>query len=248
MVERVKLEPTMEEIVVALRETRRSANGTPPYAVVSRPPPGNWISGAAGRGDKAGDRVRAADIQNGADSTDINDLRDGEIERLLNDNARLNERVVYLLKVIERDQASNVELTAVQAALETERGALFRDMKAALGAELRPVLLVLLRLLEQRPDPTEVTGRRAGPRAASTPKPATASADGIPDLGRDLGGEGEGRPKKTGAATSAMPQQPKLRQRMARVLDMSALLISFGQATHLRTSVARRQRPVGWHA
>jgi hypothetical protein len=55
MVERVKLEPTMEEIVVALRETRRGATGTPPYAVVGRPSPGNW------RGDKPSERVKAAD-------------------------------------------------------------------------------------------------------------------------------------------------------------------------------------------
>src|ERR1700722_4951978 len=147
MVERVKLEPTMEEIVVALRETRRGATVSPPYAVIGRPPSGNWAPGAAGPGDEPDGRVKTAEDQNGAGSTDINDLRDGEIGRLLADNARLNERVVYLLKVIEREQASNVEFAAVRAALETERGALLRDVKAALGTALRPVMLVLLRLL-----------------------------------------------------------------------------------------------------
>jgi hypothetical protein len=248
MVERVNLEPTMEEIVVALRETRRGATGTQPYAVVSRPSAGNWTSGTTGRSDKPSDSVKAADAQNGAGSTDINDLRDGEIERLLADNMRLNERVVFLLKVLERDQTSNSEFAALQAALETERGALLRDVKAALGAELRPVLQVLLRLLEkQRAAPLEAAARRTGPEAASVPTPVAAPPDWIADPGRELGSQGESRPKKTGAATSLMPQQPKLRQRMARVLDASALLVPFCQATHLQTSVAR-WRPVGWQA
>ena len=247
MMERVKLEPTMEEIVVALRETRRGASGNLPYAVVSRAPAGNWPSGAAGRGDKAGDLVRAADAKSGPGSNDINDLRDVEIERLLADNARLNERIVFLLKVIERGQASNVEFAAVQAALETERCALLSDVKAALGTELRPVLLVLLRLLEkQRGDPLEVAARGAGPETERPPTPLAASSDWIADAGGKLGDEGEARPKKAGAATSAMPQQPKLRQRMIRVFNMNALLVSLGQVTHFPTSVGRRQR--GWQA
>src|SRR5580693_9061370 len=65
MVERVNLEPTMEEIVVALRETRRGATGTQPYAVVSRPSAGNWTSGRAGRSDSPSDSAKAADAQNG---------------------------------------------------------------------------------------------------------------------------------------------------------------------------------------
>ena len=247
MVERIKLEPTMEEIVVALRETRRGAGGRPPYAVVGRAPVSNWPSGAAGSGDKASDLVRAADAKSGPGSNDINDLRDGEIERLLADNARLNERIIFLLKVIERGQASNVEFAAVQAALETERCALLSDVKAALGAELRPVLLVLLRLLEkQRGDPPEVAARGAGSVAERPPTPLAVSPDWIADADGKLGDEGEARPKKAGAATSAMPQQPKLRQRMIRVFNMNALLVSLGQVTHFQTSVGRRRR--GWQA
>ncbi len=247
MVERVKLEPTMEEIVVALRETRRGASGRPPYAIVGRAPADNWPSDPAGRGDKAGDLVRAVDAKNGSGSNDINDLRDGEIERLLGDNARLNERIIFLLKVIEREHASNVEFAAVQAALETERCALLSDVRAALGAELRPVLLVLLRLLEkQRGDPPEVAARGARPEAERPPTQVAASPDWIADAGGKLGDEGEARPKKAGAATSAMPQQPKLRQRMVRVLNVNALLVSLGQVTHFQTSVGRRPR--GWQA
>ncbi len=247
MVERVKLEPTMEEIVVALRETRRGASGRPLYAVVGRAPACDWPSGPAGHGDKAGDLVRAADAQSRSGSTDINDLRDGEIERLLADNARLNERIVFLLKVIERVQASNVEFAAVQAALETERYTLLSDVKAALGAELRPVLLVLLRLLEkQRGDPPEVAARGTGAKRNAQQRQWRRLPDWIAEAARKLGDEAEARPKKAGAATSSMPQQLKLRQRMARVLDVNSLLVSLGPVTHLQTSVARRQR--GWQA
>ena len=105
MVERIKLEPTMEEIVVALRETRRGAGGKTPYAVVGRAPVGNWPSGAAGSGDKASDLVRAADAKGGPGSNDINDLRDGEIERLLADNAGLNERIILALIAFFVDMA-----------------------------------------------------------------------------------------------------------------------------------------------
>ena len=247
MVERVKLEPTMEEIVVALRETRRGASGRPPYAVVGRAHPGSWPSDAAGRGDKAVNLVRAADAKSGSESTDIDDLRDGEIERLLADNARLNERIVFLLKVIERTQASNAEGAAVQAALETERYTLLSDIKAALGTELRPVLLVLLRLLEkQRGDPSGVAARDTGREAERPVTPVAASPDWIADVAGKLSDEGEARPKKAGAATSAVPQLPKLRQRMARVFDVNALFGSLSQVTHWQTSVSRRQR--GWQA
>jgi hypothetical protein len=247
MLERVKLEPTMEEIVVALRETRRGASGRSLYAVVGRAPADDWPSGAVGRGDKAGALVRAANAKSGPESTDIDDLRDGEIERLLTDNARLNERIVFLLKVIERGQASNAEFAAIKAALETERYTLLSDVKAALGTELRPVLLVLLRLLEkQRGDPPEVAARGTGREAERQTTPVAASPAWIADAAGKLGDEGEARPKKAGAATSAMPQQPKLRQRMARVLDVNALLGSLGRVTHLQTSVGRRQR--GWQA
>jgi hypothetical protein len=108
-------------------------------------------------------------------------------------------------------------------------------------------LLVLLRLLEkQRGDPPEVAARSAGPEAERPPTPLAASPDWIADAGGKLGDEGEARPKKAGAATSAMPQQPKLRQRMIRVLNVNALLVSLGQVTHFQTSVGRRQR--GWQA
>jgi hypothetical protein len=129
-------EPTMEEIVVALRETHRDAGGMAPTHVIGR---------------RADNRSKAPNVitypQNlRAGATGAADLRDSEIERLLAENAGLNERVVFLLKVIEREQTQAAEL----AALAMNREAMVREVKTALKGELRPALLVLLRMLEKQ--------------------------------------------------------------------------------------------------
>jgi hypothetical protein len=152
MADRAEREPSMEEIVVALRDTRRGAGRAPPFTVVGE---------QRGERNAAGSATDAAAV-----STDIADLRDGEIQRLLAENARLNERVVFLLKVIEREQARNAEY----AATNTDRGAISHEVRAALEAELQPVLRVLLRLLEQQ-------------RGRAPASPATLhNDDGIIDL------------------------------------------------------------------
>jgi hypothetical protein len=245
MVEAVKLDPTMEEIVVALRETTRGAGRTPPYAVAGQARRGNWSSGAGARGDnRAG-----ADVLDGAGLTDIADLRDSEIDRLLTDNAQLNGRVVYLLRIIEREQACNAALSVAHAAIEAERGALFRDVKTALEAELRPVLLVLLHLLEkQRADPAKEIGRRAGPETARAVKPVAVpvAPDRVDGTDGRIEGDTETPARKTaGAAMAAGPQQPRARQFMVRG---TALFMSPGQARYSRTSLACRLRPTGWPA
>ena len=45
MAERAEHDPTMEEIVVALRETKRGAGRMPPLTVVGGHPGVNWTSG-----------------------------------------------------------------------------------------------------------------------------------------------------------------------------------------------------------
>jgi hypothetical protein len=175
MVETAEREPTMEEIVMALRETRRGAGRVPPFTVVGGQP--------GGRRELRSDTDA---LPGTAGSTDIADLRDTEIERLLAENARLNERVMFLLKVIDREQARNARLVAERAAPETDRSAIFSDVRAALEAELRPVLLVLLRLLEkQRADPVAAGARRGGerePARPAAPEAAPHDDDGIIDL------------------------------------------------------------------
>jgi hypothetical protein len=139
MMDQAEREPTMEEIVVALRETRKEAAPAAPFTVV-----GGRRSGS-----------QAPDAQNRAAGSTVADLRDSEIERLLADNARLSERVMFLLKVMEREQARNTQPAPEHAAIETDPGAIVDGIRAALQAELRPVLQVLLRVLEKlRTEPT----------------------------------------------------------------------------------------------
>jgi len=135
MVQRAEHEPTMEEIVVALRETRRGAGRVAPLHNTSRRIGGN----------RSGNVITYP--QNWVeDATDAAKLRDSDTERLLAENTRLNERIVFLLKVIEQEQKN----AAVRRAVETDRDVIFREVKAALKAELRPALMVLLRLLEKQ--------------------------------------------------------------------------------------------------
>jgi len=126
----------MEEIVVALRETHRGAGRAAPFQVVGR---------RSGNGSRA-PNVVSYPRNWAAGATAVTDLRDSETERLLAENAQLNERVVFLLKIIERGQAQSAD----RAALEMERAAMLRDVKGALKAELRPALLMLLRSLEKQ--------------------------------------------------------------------------------------------------
>ena len=152
MAERAEREPTLEEIVVALRETRRGAGRAPPFTVVGGQH-GNRTSSTASRSD--------VDARNGpVVAADIGDLRDGEIELLLTENTRLNKRIVFLLKIIERDRARIAELAASKANTETDQSGISDEVSKALEAELRPVLLVLLRLLQ---------AQRANHEAASAP-------------------------------------------------------------------------------
>jgi hypothetical protein len=153
MVEPAEREPTMEEIVVALRETRRRAGRTPPPTVV---------------GGQTADSIGPI-----TDSTDITILRDAEIARLLSENARLNERVVFLLKVIEREQEREraAERPPEPSDAAPDHSAMLGEIRAAIETELRPVLAVLLRLLErQRADVTE------------SDRPDNRDAEGIVDL------------------------------------------------------------------
>jgi hypothetical protein len=187
MVEPAKREPSMDEIVVALRETRRDAGQTLPFAVA--------------RGQTVW--------------TDVADLRDNEIERLLAENAHLNERVVLLLKVMEREHAARAAERAAGRTLDAaEAGAVFREMKAALEAELRPLLLVLLRLLEKRQTEPPSEGTRRTRR-----EPEAAPSAWIVNLIRRLDSDGQNPVAGDNVTADAERLQPNLRERMALVRD-----------------------------
>ena len=195
MVERAEREPTMEEIVVALRETKRSADRIQPLAVTGSPRGHRQLRTVIGSNDHA-------------------DLRDSEIERLLDENARLNARVVSLLKVIEQEQMRNADAAAGTAPTEADRDAIYREVRAALETELSPVLLVLLRLLErQNGEPADgETGRRRVGVSEGSP------SDWIIDLMRKLENTAPA-PNETVDDAEAMRRRPKLRDRMADVLN-----------------------------
>jgi hypothetical protein len=122
---------------------------------------------------------------------------------------------VFLLKVMEREHAARAAERAVRRALdETEAGAVFRAMKSALEAELRPVLLVLLRLLERRRGRPASEGTRRNGR-----EPAVAPSEWIVDLIRRLDDDGQTPFTQEDVATETDRLRPNLRQRMARVRD-----------------------------
>jgi len=169
MVERAAHEPTVEEIVGALRETRQDAGRVQPFTVVGGQPSGTSavaLRGAEGRTVRNHDEATDADY--GRAATDFAELREQEIERLLSENARLNARVMSLLKVIEREKWRTLDLAGTQG-VEMDRSAVVREVRAAVESELRPILLVLLRLLETR---------HADP-AGSPPTSPSSSADGV---------------------------------------------------------------------
>jgi len=215
MGEQAEREPTMQEIVVALRETWKGVGRVPsPVAVV--------------RGQPFNNRPQNPP-QNGGEGSapEVGDLRDAEIERLLAENARLNERIVYLLKIIEREQVRNASHASMEATLD---GAM-QDVRTALEAEIRPVLLVLLRLLEkQRPEqagpveigqtsppatPTEKPPSRGGRKKPPVAAYVTVPSEWIVELMR--------KTNKNGSIPAdeavEVPPRPTFRQRMARVLD-----------------------------
>ena len=147
MVDQAEREPTMEEIVVALRETRKGAAPAAPFTVVG--------------GRRSGTQVPdvAAEIRS---------------QTAGSDNARLNERIMFLLKVIEREQTRSAPPVTTHAAVETDPDAIVRALRVTLQAELSPVLQVLLRVL--RKQRTEQTARE--PEWPAPPE----GDDGIIDL------------------------------------------------------------------
>ena len=149
MVEQAEREPTMDEIVVALREAKRGVGGAPPLTVVGGQDgidrnPNMW----ARRYDSAPAHNSAQQSRSPIDPVT---LRDQEVERLLAENARLNQRVMFLISAIEQERTHNTTAATADDTIEAIRAAAGREVRNALEAELRPLLLAVLRLLEKRP-------------------------------------------------------------------------------------------------
>lgn len=147
MVEKSEGEATIEEIVVALRETRRGGDRLPALTVVDGKQSDDKSVALSRFGEDIDtcDQGPLAGALSAGGATDIVDLHAEEIERLMTENTHLNQRVAFLLKIIQRQQGA-----AEQAATETDRGASIQGLRTAIEGELRPFLLVLLRLLEKQ--------------------------------------------------------------------------------------------------
>jgi hypothetical protein len=168
---------TVQDIVVALRATARRRGGDTQAAGARQPDPGR--SADRGRVQRVDSLHQAWRGESVADAG-IAELRDGEIDRLLSENRRLNDRVVFLLKVIEHDQQTIANERAAAAILADEQETMARETRASLEAEWRPILVTLIRLLDRRNHEQQSepggrgyfdgakTGSRAGGRAGAS--------------------------------------------------------------------------------
>src|SRR5690349_17921992 len=108
MGEEAARDPTVQEIVVALRETTLAGRRRGIGAVAERVPESErnprprWIPSEIPLGHVVAEHPAS---RRGAGSPDVTALRDGEMQRLLDENARLNQRVVELVKIIEEQAA-----------------------------------------------------------------------------------------------------------------------------------------------
>src|SRR5580704_7030109 len=207
MVERARREPSMEEIVVALRQTTRDADQVHQFAIT---------------GPSRGNRIVSGIDQ----SIDVVDLRDDEVERLLQENTRLNSRVVSLLKVLEHVQShraeSAVDQTAQTTQTEADRDVIPRAVRMAIEAELGPILQVVLRLLERQRANPGVGHREATRCMGSGPAPYPGPSGWL--VGLMQGVEDKARtpndptPNDRVDAADPMPRRSKLREFLAQVL------------------------------
>jgi hypothetical protein len=146
-----KGDSTVQDIVVALRDTarRRAGDMASTGAATGEGRSDLERDNARGRPQRVDSLHKAWRGESVADMG-VTELRDAEIERLLGENRRLNERVVFLLKVIERDQQVLANERAAAAQLAEGQEIVARETRAALEAEWRPILVTLLRMLDRR--------------------------------------------------------------------------------------------------
>ncbi|HUB12508.1 MAG TPA: hypothetical protein VMB34_11160 [Acetobacteraceae bacterium] len=220
-------EATIEEIVAALRAIRPGAEnalshispgsgaGVDPTSGRRSATNGGALAYQSGVADRDGDGATAA--------VDIARLRDREIDRLLAENAKLNQRVMFLLKVIERTRMQP-ESAIASAASGQAQSEVYHAVRIAVEAEVRPVLLAVLRLLQKQRDligppgspggeaqsePASTTRNGAGARDQANERPATdaAPSDWLVGLLGRLEGEGEARTCETPVATDGSASQ-----------------------------------------
>jgi hypothetical protein len=172
MVEEAARDPTVQEIVVALRETTLGGKRRGVSVVAERSAEGDhavrqrWLP--ADQRSERGYSEPAPARRSDSARVDVAALRDAEMQRLLDDNARLNQRVVELLKIIEEQAARQHEGRKASRAADAERAAVAAEVRSAIESQLKPVLLTVLQVLKHPPS-------NAAPRVAAA---RSAPADG----------------------------------------------------------------------
>ena len=130
--------------------------------------------------------------------------------------------------------------TATETApAEVDRDAICREVRAALEAELGPVLVILLRLLQKQHAEAVAGDRDSGPVAQLSARPDSAASDWIVDLMHTLDGKAS-PPNETATDEEVTQRRPKLRQCVADVLG------AFGiesPAVASRRRFTSRERP-----
>ncbi len=224
-------EPTVEEIVVALRDMaeRRSRRDAAPLRDVGAIVEPVTVHRRSERFDFLNPRATddepvAVEFKNVA-VPDIAEMRAAEIERLLGENRRLHEQVFHLLHLVEQERQTLRADAVERAATKDGREAIVREVRGTIEAEMRPLLKAILRLLERTGAerggqalgnastvelPTRLGRPRLGIAAERQPDHADASAedrrlrDGAPRP--DMRGDTLGR--ATSAQTGPIAARP----------------------------------------
>jgi hypothetical protein len=187
-----KGDSTVQDIVVALRDTarRRAGDMASTGASTGERRPDLERNSARGRPQRVDSLHQPWRGESAADAN-IAELRDTEIERLLGENRRLNDRVVFLLKVIERDQKMLATERAAAALLAEQQEMVARETRAALEAEWRPILVTLLRMVDRReheqPPPARGVRRVLGVAKSDTRAGGRAGRSDLDEPGYDPG-------------------------------------------------------------
>jgi hypothetical protein len=149
MVEEAKRDPTVQEIVVALRETTFGSKGRGSAATARRSEPDERASEQRWAiRDDIGERASVATAPRQSAALTAAGLRDAETRRLLDENARLNERVIELLKLLEQEQEARTAIEAEVLRAAAERASIASEVRGAVEAQVKPVLLTVLELLQ----------------------------------------------------------------------------------------------------
>jgi hypothetical protein len=217
MPEQAEQEPTLQEIVVALRDVAAPAKPREPAAAAE--PGASLYRLQPSR--PAVPPLPPADARSAERPPPSGDPRAAEIARLVDENHRLNLRLFELLKTVERNRpAEERPAQRVSAPVDRETGsreAIRREAREAIRRELGPLLVALVKVLDAGAAPAEAR-QEAAPasrRPAPHPTPGAPLVAGnghsfnwMVDLVEAAEAQGAARAAATAAAPVAGTRRP----------------------------------------